>query len=163
MVYLCKQWTLLKTLTGIEIIFIPFVHVTCRRVSYAFNIMDCLFNIVERLLVSFKVDSLILTSTLYIVYQHDSNSLDHSGVATGVRFGQNASFLASAGMDCSLKYYRVKLQGTMNSHPDAQHIEYIRFIPDVHYICICCSAFLSICTNIDSWLIPSVTGGFSNA
>ncbi|XP_065890470.1 pre-mRNA-processing factor 19-like [Dysidea avara] len=47
-VYLCKQWTLLKTLT------------------------------------------------------------DHSGVVTGVKFGQNASFLASVGMDRSLKYYGIR-------------------------------------------------------
>lgn len=47
---------------------------------------------------------------LYIAYKlHDPNSLDHSGVATGVRFGQNASFLASAGMDRSLKYYGIRL------------------------------------------------------
>ena len=48
-------------------------------------------------------------SSPYVVYQCDSNSLDHSGVATGVRFGQNASFLASAGMDRSLKYYGIRL------------------------------------------------------
>jgi len=34
--------------------------------------------------------------------------LDHSGVVTGVKFGQNASFLASVGMDRTLKYYGVR-------------------------------------------------------
>lgn len=31
--------------------------------------------------------------------------LDHSGVATGVKFGKNASFIASTGMDRNLKFY----------------------------------------------------------
>jgi len=30
------------------------------------------------------------------------------GVVTGVKFGQNASFLASVGMDRSLKYYGIR-------------------------------------------------------
>ena len=30
---------------------------------------------------------------------------DHNGVVTGVRFGKNASFIASVGMDRTLKYY----------------------------------------------------------
>ena len=30
---------------------------------------------------------------------------DHSGVATGVKFGKNAGFIASTGMDRNLKFY----------------------------------------------------------
>jgi len=34
-----------------------------------------------------------------------SFSLDHTGLVTGVRFGKNAGFVASVGMDRSLKYF----------------------------------------------------------
>ena len=32
-------------------------------------------------------------------------STDHSGAVTGVKFGKNAAFIASVGMDRTLKYY----------------------------------------------------------
>ena len=32
-------------------------------------------------------------------------SIDHTGLVTGVRFGRNASFIASVAMDRNLKYF----------------------------------------------------------
>ena len=36
---------------------------------------------------------------------HLSIFTDHTGLVTGVRFGKNASFVASVAMDRSLKYF----------------------------------------------------------
>ena len=38
-------------------------------------------------------------------FSFSSLIVDHSGLVTGVAFGENAQFLTSAGMDRSLKFY----------------------------------------------------------
>lgn len=43
--------------------------------------------------------------SIIIILLHTHLFVDHSGMVSGVRFGKNASFIASVGMDRTLKYF----------------------------------------------------------
>jgi len=79
-VYICKQWSEVLNFTG-----------KGENVGLS---SDIHFNISVRWQIFFLIH---LDFSFHFV--------DHTGLVTGVAFGENAKFLTSAGMDRSLKFY----------------------------------------------------------
>ena len=59
-------------------------------------------NVLNIFVSALKVNFL-LSSIIYLI--HHVPSSDHTAVATCAKFGRNAEFLASAGMDRNLRYF----------------------------------------------------------
>ena len=72
----------------------------------------------------FQFIVLYLCFSVYLVKQWQELKVlnDHTALATGVRFGQNASFVASTSMDRSLKIFSLQISRVKSfSHSGQQH------------------------------------------
>lgn len=74
-VYICKQWSEVLNFTGEGIK------------------SNCIFGLLS------------IINDFHLILFFTFTFLDHTGLVTGVAFGDNARFLSSAGMDRSLKFY----------------------------------------------------------